>query len=174
MSKRRGIRRDAQERASYQEQNLAEEHDRYFLGSARVDIDTLHFVEPCFREFDEKNLERLLDSYEREGCFRVEPVYHIPATIDQQALSNALVAADSSTDALLSRDPRRWPKLTFPHEFRLLCLHGRHRIEAGRRYLSIYARWWTVDLYANGEPPRCICDFVSSRSQISVSVYGPR
>jgi hypothetical protein len=159
MAKRKGVRRDAQEIATYQERKLAEEHDRFFLGSARVDMDALQFVEPCFREFDEKNLERLLDAYEREGCFRMESGYHIPATIDQQALSSALVAAHSSTDALLCRDSSRWPKLTFPREFRLHCLHGRHRIEAGRRYLSSYDRWWIVDLYANGKPPRCISYF---------------
>lgn len=57
MGKRKEIRRHAQERAAHQERKLAEEHERYFLGSARVEMDTLHFVEACFPEFDEKNLD---------------------------------------------------------------------------------------------------------------------
>ncbi|OBT51206.1 hypothetical protein VE04_07718 [Pseudogymnoascus sp. 24MN13] len=40
-----------------------------------------------------------------------------------------------------------YPLLEFPTGFRLECLYGRHRIEAGREFLHPGDNWWTVDLY---------------------------
>jgi hypothetical protein len=34
--------------------------------------------------------------------------------------------------------------------YQLECLHGRHRIQAGREFLSPRNKWWAVDLYLAG------------------------
>ena len=35
----------------------------------------------------------------------------------------------------------------------LICLHGRHRIEAAKKYLHPDDKWWVVDLYSDANVP---------------------
>jgi hypothetical protein len=51
---------------------------------------------------------------------------------------------------LLSNPRDRYPELVFPGGYQLECLHGRHRIQAGREFLSPRDKWWAVDLYLAG------------------------
>lgn len=41
------------------------------------------------------------------------------------------------------------PELQLPSGFLLKCLHGRHRVQAGRE-MTLPQLWWTVDLYQAG------------------------
>jgi hypothetical protein len=67
----------------------------------------------------------------------LHPQYHVPATIAKEQLDKAIANAASSQDTLLHHDPSKWPTLIFPDSFRVQCHHGRHRIEAGKRFLSV-------------------------------------
>ncbi len=138
----------------YHERRLAEAHDRYFLESARIDVDTQHFIGLCFREIQREELGSIAGFYKCESCICMDSGYHVPAAIGQEVLSNTLLNADSSVNALLSRDSCRRPKLTFPSGFWPHYLHGRHRIEAGRQYLRSHDHWWVVDLHVNGKALR--------------------
>ncbi|KAL5352248.1 hypothetical protein ACLOAV_002195 [Pseudogymnoascus australis] len=53
----------------------------------------------------------------------------------------------TADDLLTNNEVPDYPLLEFPTSFHLECLHGRHRIEAGREFLDPGNDWWTVDLY---------------------------
>ncbi|CZT07754.1 uncharacterized protein RCO7_10310 [Rhynchosporium graminicola] len=68
---------------------------------------------------------------------------HVPAKISQECLDLALRSSRVSARQLLNGVP----ELTFPDDYKLDYLHGLHRIEAAREFLSETDKWWTVDLY---------------------------
>jgi hypothetical protein len=55
-----------------------------------------------------------------------------------------------SQRSLLTNDPTRLPDLKFATG-QLRALHGRHRVQAAAEVLPPADRWWTVDLYLDGE-----------------------
>ncbi|KAK7936219.1 hypothetical protein LTR80_011357 [Exophiala xenobiotica] len=131
-----------------QEARIEEERKQRFYGSARVDLDALTFDTSPACQVHEPNIERLVSAFQRAGCLRLHPQYHVPAIVVKGELDTAIANAASSQDALLHHDPSKWPTLIFPDTFRIQCLHRRHPVEAGRRYLSVNDRWWVVDFYA--------------------------
>jgi hypothetical protein len=78
------------------------------------------------------------------------------AIIDQEYLDAAMHQSGIAADDMLTNDeadkPPEYPELLFPQGFQLECLHGRHRIQAAREFLSPKDKWWTVDLYLSGKP----------------------
>ena len=133
------------------ETRLEEDRKLSFYGSARVDLDALAFERSPECQISQPNIQRLFSAFEKAGCLRLHPQYHVPAVITKEQLDGALTSAESPADALLSKDPEQWPLLTFPDDYRVQCLHGRHRIEAAKRFLSISDRWWVVDFYTSGQ-----------------------
>jgi hypothetical protein len=116
------------------------EKARAFCGTVKIPIDKLQHEElpDNPRQFDEENVARLLDVFHKEGCYRRESDNHVPALISRSGLPEGLIGAD---DDLQLFNPDR----------SLIYLHGRHRLEAGRRFLTGNDRWWVVDLYSDGE-----------------------
>jgi hypothetical protein len=133
------------------EARIEEERKQCFYGSAQVDLDVLAFDASPAYQANEPNIKRLLSTFQRAGCLRLHPQYHVPAIIAKEQLDEAIANAASSQDALLHHHPSKWPILIFPDSFRVQCLHGRHRIKAGKRYLSVNDRWWVVDFFASGK-----------------------
>jgi hypothetical protein len=150
MSRKKKVSRGSQYPAANHEAQLERERRRKFLGSAKVAIEVLGFQQSPKRRQDDQDSERLLSSFEIAGCLRLGDKYHVQAVIDQGSLSDALDKIGASAEALLSKDADHWPRLHFPDGFRIQCLHGQHRIEAGSEYLWKSDRWWVVDLYATG------------------------
>ena len=75
----------------------------------------------------------------------------MPAIIGQQQLANAMRDSGVSVQQLLAAGPLNgYPSLEFPTGVKLECLHGLHRIEAGREFLLPTEKWWVVDLYPPG------------------------
>ncbi|KAL5345257.1 hypothetical protein ACLOAV_009627 [Pseudogymnoascus australis] len=74
---------------------------------------------------------------------------------------------------LLTNPPNessQYPELVFPRGFQLECLHGRHRIQAGREFLSPRDKWWTVDLYLsdlNTDLKTCLVEEYSNEEKPS-------
>ena len=52
-----------------------------------------------------------------------------------------------------------YSELVFPS--RLECLHGRHRVQAGKEFLSTGDKWWIVDLYLTDR-----VDLLSSKTNL--------
>jgi hypothetical protein len=129
------------------EAKLDAERTRKFKGSARVRLEFLHFPEDPVRKLDKKNVKRLKSSYKDGGCHQCDRRNRVNAVLDEPNLHNAVQLSRTSLNALLSAGPSEWPQLTFPPNFRLTCLNGQHRIQAGKEYLAPDAKWWIVDLY---------------------------
>lgn len=132
-----------------------------YRSTARVQLERLQFKES--RELDKKNLERLKANF-RKDCRRLDRRNHIPALIDQQLLDAAIRASGISAEMLMSN--QGFPEMNLPAGYNLECLHGRHRIQAGKETLSGRDQWWTVNFYLAGifkafplqEPPNIDLD----------------
>ena len=94
------------------------------------------------RGLDVKNIERLKANF-REDCCRLDIHDHIPALIHKQDLDAAMRASGISANMLFDNS---YPELSFPVGYKLECLHGRHRVQAGKEILPSSDSWWTVDL----------------------------
>ena len=140
-----------QARAREEEIQLEVEKRLKFQGTARIGLHHLNFPRDDAKELHRKNVDRLKAIYQQHGCRRLEVQHHVPATVDDGSLNAAIAAAGISLTTL-GRSPTAngYPELVFPNGHRLECLHGRHRIQAGKEFLPARDQWWTVDLYLTG------------------------
>ncbi|KAK3167632.1 hypothetical protein OEA41_010759 [Lepraria neglecta] len=96
---------------------------------------------------DPKNVTRLTQIFELEGCHRLDLEHHVPAIIDDKVLQSNLRLSNITSLDLMQRIP---PKLKLPADFNLDCLHGKYRIAAAKSFLYLPDdKWWTVDLYSD-------------------------
>ena len=115
------------------------EKSRTFCGSVKVPLDKIcHEERPNnLRQFNKKNVTKLIDSFRSEDCLRLDPEHHVPALIPRSAAPQGL---------RLGGEPPH-----FDPEHPVICLHGRHRLEAARKFFTgTENRWWVVDLYSRG------------------------
>ncbi len=115
------------------------EKSRTFCGSVKIPLDKICHEElpnnP--RQFNEKNVTTLLDFFRWEGCLRLDPEHYVPALISRSAVPRDLHPGGEL------------PRLNPEHP--VVCLHGRHRLEAARKFFTgDENRWWVVDLYSRG------------------------
>lgn len=105
---------------------LFREKARAFRQSVKVPLNKLQYEElpnnP--RQFDESNAARLLNIFQKTGCYPRESDNHVPVLISSADLPELPRNSDSDLPLL---DP----------DHSLIYLHGRHRIEAARRFLSL-------------------------------------
>jgi hypothetical protein len=144
-----------QSEAGEYEQRISRDKASKFRGKARVMLEVLQFSPENLRDIDEKNVERLKEIFEEEGCLREEPERHVPAVIDMGDLTRAIQFTGSdevSLDRLLDNPKKLPPLLKFPLGVHIECLNGKHRIQAAREFpgLKPSEKWWIVDLYLNG------------------------
>ncbi|KAJ5715199.1 uncharacterized protein N7483_012380 [Penicillium malachiteum] len=128
-----------------QANQAAVHRSQYYKGSAVIPIRHIIFDTEDIvgqREFDEKNLDRLQQIFEVEGCWNLYPEYRIAVTIDQSDLDWSLVHSNVSLEVLM--DPRERPLLEFRNGTKLRCIYGKHRIKASSMYGETT---WLVDLY---------------------------
>ena len=123
---------------------------RAFCGSIKCPIRRLRYesitVDP--RQLDPKNVARLLGVFQLEGCRRLEPQNHVPALISQAVWHTLLEHLPGGQSSL---NPPNGAPVQVDPQHDLKCLHGRHRIEAAKKYLHPDDKWWIVDLYTDGE-----------------------
>ena len=72
----------------------------------------------------------------------------MPALIPQAVLHTLLEHIPGGQSSLNPHD--EVPIKVDPHHD-LKCLHGRHCIEAAKKYLHPDNKWWIFDLYTDGE-----------------------
>ena len=132
------------------------EKNRTFCGSVKIPFDQICYEElPSNpREFNEKKVTTLLGFFRSEGCLRLDPKHHVPALISWPAAPQGLYPG--------GEPPHFNPKHS------VVCLHGRHRLEAaGKFFTGDENRWWVVDLYSGGgrvDLPRRRCLLTEVRS----------
>jgi hypothetical protein len=140
-----------QARAQEEDSRLETKRRLKYKDTARIRLELLHFLEDEPKKIDPKHVETLKRYFRKYDYRRLKVRNHVPAVIDQQCLDAATRASGISTTQLLGDNPQnRYPELILPGGHRLECLHGRHRIQAGREFLSPSEKWWTVDLYLAG------------------------
>ncbi|OBT50791.1 hypothetical protein VE04_09038 [Pseudogymnoascus sp. 24MN13] len=137
-----------QSQAQNEDSVLEGERRLKYKGTARIGLDVLFFRQDQPRKSSKRQAEFLVDCFRKEGCHRLPFCNHVPAIIDQESLDAAMQRLGKTADDLLTNNEvPDYPLLEFPTSFHLECLHGRHRIEAGREFLDPGNDWWTVDLY---------------------------
>jgi hypothetical protein len=137
------------------ETELATERRLKFQGTAKVDLDQIHFDSQPNRQLDQKNIDRLSRIFREEGCQNRTLAHHVPAIVSRHHLDAALQKANVSARALLTNPASEMPRLRFPPA-QLQGLHGRHRITAGLDVLLPGHRWWAVDIYLAGIIPQSV------------------
>ncbi|KAJ6027955.1 hypothetical protein N7540_003531 [Penicillium herquei] len=128
------------------------ERCRKYQGTAKININQITSHPSVSRHISEKNVERLCEIFDKEGCRRLDVHNHVSAVVSIQYLHEALQAAGINTAHLLTDQPSRFPHLHFSAGA-IKCLHGQHRLKAGELFLPSIDQWWTVDLYLDDISP---------------------
>ncbi|KAL9082764.1 MAG: hypothetical protein Q9165_008786 [Trypethelium subeluteriae] len=134
-------------RHSEDDEALFVEKQSRYRGRAKVKLHDLMFEPETVqgaRTLDWSNVQRLVHIFQTEGCHRLETEHFVPVVLSLDQLVRARGNAGVAEDELLIRT-RVPPLLCFDRP--LLCLHGRHRIEAARRFLTPVDSWWGVEFY---------------------------
>ncbi len=121
-----------------------------FQGVARVSLQSILF---SLEGIDEDKVLRLTNTFLAEECLRHKEMNHITALVDDRRLDEALHKANLNRGTLSLTKPNNdeHPMLTFPADYTLWGLRGRHRIFAGREILVENNKWWTARLYGQSK-----------------------
>lgn len=96
-------------------------------------------------------MERLATTFRDKGCHtRAKLQNHIPVSIDQRLLDRALQKSRFPAERLVADAYDNYPKLEFPSDSRVECLHGQARVRAAIQVLPAGERFWTADFYTVG------------------------
>ncbi len=145
-----------QARAQEEEVRFEAEKRFKFKETARIRLEQLHFPWNNAKELNEKNVDRLKAIFQQHGCRRLEVQHHVLAIIDEGRLDAAIATAGNSPRTLASPPTAVvYPELVFPNGYQPECLHGQHRIQAGKEFPSARDKRWTVDLYLSGTTESC-------------------
>lgn len=119
---------------------------RCFVGTARVDIPCLGFLEG--REIDNRIVQDLVTSFEQTRCRRYEQDNFIPVLISTSNLTKALRASNiSRADLRTTRQEGTFRHLKPAKNQKFSGVHGRHRIKAAEQFLDASDWWWPVKLF---------------------------
>ena len=111
-----------------QEENLERERRIKYKGSARIRLEHFDFSKDEPGVLDKSVVKNLVSIFEGKGCLHQDSRYHVPAVIDREQLDLAIHSSGISSGLLLGNVQTEAPELRFPSDFRLECLHGRHRV----------------------------------------------
>jgi hypothetical protein len=140
-------------RFTEKETALAIERRLKFQGTAKVDLDQMHFDAEFTRPIDQRVVDRLCNLFRKDECHNLALENRVPATVSRHHLSAALQTTKVNAHTLLTSPPSQIPRLHFlPGQ--VVGLHGQHRIRAGSNVLSPAQRCWAIDLYLDGEISR--------------------
>lgn len=127
---------------------MSEEKYKAFRGSIKYPLHRLDHEQASekSRQLNRKNVERLIKVFQLEGCRRLDAENHVPGLIPNRALSILLESVTEGEVRLKASDKE--PVWSDTPD-RLTYLHGRHRLEAAKRFLPANEKWWVVDLYTD-------------------------
>lgn len=94
------------------------------------------------RQTDPKNVARLLKIYQIDGCHRLDPQHYVPVVIEDERTYLTQSSSGSSSESP--------PFLQIDDDRKLKYLHGHHRLQAAKLFLSPADAWWTANLYSEG------------------------
>lgn len=133
------------------ELQLSTERRLKYQGTAKISLDHISRHPSATKQLNPRNIERLCEIFREDGCHRFDIQNHITAVVSRRHLKRARRAAQITADDLLTKPPEKNPVLCFSPG-QVHCLHGLHRLKAAEKILAPSERWWTVDIYLDGEP----------------------
>jgi hypothetical protein len=120
---------------THRETDLEIERSLHYKGTARINLEEIGFHPKSAHSVEQHVIDRLCAKFQKEGCRRLDTQNHVTAIISLQDLRAALQTAGKSLEDLSNADPNHLPHLRFSAG-QVLCLHGRHRIQAGAKILT--------------------------------------
>ncbi|KAJ5730170.1 uncharacterized protein N7483_004678 [Penicillium malachiteum] len=90
------------------EQQLAAERHRKFWGTAKIAIRQIIPHPSISQRLDQRNVKRLCEIFEKEGCRRLAAYNHLTAVVSKHHLDDALRAAQAGL-ADTTDDPHPYP-----------------------------------------------------------------
>ncbi|KAL9082811.1 MAG: hypothetical protein Q9165_008770 [Trypethelium subeluteriae] len=121
-----------------------------FRGTASVKAEIFEFTSQYPTDEDDKHPQRMKKLFkEAKNTRKWEIFNHIPATIAQNQLDDALASAGITSAQLLHARGGHL-ELDFPAGVHLKCLRGRHRVLGDSGSLRP-GRRWIVDLFTSGK-----------------------
>ncbi|KIV81283.1 hypothetical protein PV11_03480 [Exophiala sideris] len=140
-------------RARLEDAKFETERRRQHRGTARISLDILKFQLEAHEQLNRENVERLKGIYRREG-YRPQFINNrILVEIDETCFEAALTLSGVAATELLTSQREAYPELRLPAGTEITCLHGKHRIQAAREFLSPRDKWWIADVYLANELP---------------------
>jgi hypothetical protein len=127
------------------ERLLNERHSRY-CGTARIPLNRLQLDAGLNFNIDERNIERIVDIFQREQVKRLKPDNFAIALVKRDDLERCLRESNLSISALVQ--DVNLPTLKVPEGLSFRVLDGRHRLLAAQRFLKVeQGLWWSVKIY---------------------------
>ena len=120
----------------------------YYRGKAKINLRhfDLHRNTPGVRTISDKHVKSLINTFETEGCLRLNPDNFAKVLINDEVLRQSLTRQELEDTDLLEAAETHF--LDLPSDARLTVLHGKHRLLAAESFL--WDKWWIVQLYSDG------------------------
>lgn len=93
------------------------------------------------REIDETHVRKLIADYKVSGCKRFD---------SRNAVQVVVNGLENNEWHTLSRNANDAPVINPHGSVRMICIHGRHRLEAAKRHLPAVEGYWLAELYGPG------------------------
>ena len=121
---------------------ILQEKSRTFCGSFKIPLSKLKLedIPDNPRQLDPKNVANLLEKFNLEDCNRLDPENYVSALVSRADLPQALQPDNKFFKKSQHFDPQH----------SLVCIHGKHCLEATQQFLAGDERWWVSDLYSDG------------------------
>ena len=87
------------------ELRLTTERSRKYQGTAKINISQIALHPSVSQHSDQKNVERLCEIFDKEGCRRLDVYNHVSAVVSRQHLHDALRAARVSANEMMTNQP---------------------------------------------------------------------
>ncbi|THC92152.1 hypothetical protein EYZ11_008367 [Aspergillus tanneri] len=134
------------------DQEISAEKVNSYRGAAKIRLQHFAFNRniPDVRTIRESHIKALVNTFESEGCLRLNPDNFVKVLISDEILQQSLSRQSlSETDLFEPGEPHM---LDLPENVKLPVLHGKHRLLAAERFL--WDKWWIAHLYSDDLPPR--------------------
>ena len=121
--------------------NVRDGIEEHFWGYAQMSIADIDFPHDAK---DEVGINRIIESFQAQGCHHDLSTYAAVIMMDRKAcMNNPMIHfdPDSSSIGRIILDP----------DIRVLCLHGKLRMLAAKRFLPLADQWWTVRVFDSGK-----------------------
>ena len=122
---------------------------QYFLKKNKVFCDVFRIalcklnqenVEINFRQLNRKNVQKFINVFALESCFKLEFDNYVAALLFHSLLIRVLrIFTMSTNDDVMSS--------IFDSSKSLQCIHDKHRIETAKKYFALKNKWWMINVY---------------------------